>query len=285
MAGISDYIALMKVRLISLLLFVAIVSMVAAKGVELSPVSAVEMLAFGFLGLGGAAALNNYVDYDIDEKMSRTRDRPIPSGRVNRRSALVFGLFLVVVSVVLTAFLLTPLAALFVALGAGLYVGFYSLYLKRRTPSAVIWGGLAGSMPALGGWAAVSSVHWLTPLVIFLIIFLWQPAHFWSLSMYSKEDYESAGVPVMPVLSSEAQVLRAMVMWNVALLPATYLLYFLGSFSSFYLYAVTVLDLALMAFTYATYRFRRPSVYRSNFRFSLVYMFMILLAVAIGRVV
>lgn len=283
MGSFSDYLELMKPRLIPLLLLVALAAMVVAKGHELDPVRLVEMAILGFIGLGGSAALNNYFDRDIDAKMERTAKRPIPAGRVSPRSAFVFGATLVAVSVVLSAILINPLTAFFILLGAFLYVWFYTLKLKRNTPSAVIWGGLAGSVPALGGWAAVSSGGWLTPIFIFLVVFFWQPSHFWSLALLTREDYGRAGVPVLPVLAAEPSVVSNAILYNLLVVPFTYLVYFTGGLRPFYLYAVSVLNVFLVGLSVAAYFVRKRSLYRSNYRFSLVYMFMFLLALIVGK--
>jgi len=285
MSKIPDYIELMKPRLIPLLLLVAIASMVVAKGEALGIRPLVEMGVFGFIGLGGSAALNNYFDRDIDSKMDRTARRPIPSGRVPPKNALLFGLVLIGVSIVLTAILLNPLTAFIIGLGAFLYVWFYTLKLKRNTPSAVVWGGLAGSIPALGGWAAVSRTGWLTPLFIFLVVFFWQPSHFWSLALLVKQDYGRAGVPVLPVLEEESKVVSNAILYNVLVLPFTYLLFITGGLHPFYLYSITVLNLFLMVFSVVAYFVKKRNVYRSNYRFSLAYMFMFLLALIVGKLV
>jgi protoheme IX farnesyltransferase len=285
MSKISDYIELMKPRLIPLLLFVAIASMVVAKGEALGIRPLLEMSILGFIGLGGSAALNNYFDRDIDSKMDRTSGRPIPSGRVPPRNALLFGLALIGVSIVFTAILLNPLTAFIIGLGAFLYVWFYTLKLKRNTPSAVVWGGLAGSIPALGGWAAVSKTGWLTPLFIFLVVFFWQPSHFWSLALLMKQDYGRAGVPVLPVLEGEGKVVSNAILYNLLVLPFTYLLYITGGLHPFYLYSITVLNLFLIVFSVVAYFVKRRNVYRSNYRFSLAYMFMFLLALIVGKLV
>jgi protoheme IX farnesyltransferase len=283
MQRVSDYLNLIKLRLISLLLFVAIVSMVVAKGYSLSSKILFEMLILGFLGLSGSGILNNYFDRDVDAKMSRTSDRPIPAGRVSPQAALLTGIALVTISVVLSAIFLNLLTAFIIGSGSFLYLWLYTLRLKRRTPNAVVWGGLSGAIPALGGWAAVANSNWVVPILIFLTIFLWQPGHFWSLSMFVKEDYENVGIPVLPVLKGEKQVAKYAIVWNITVVPVTYLLYLFGDFTRFYLYAITVLNAWLIIFSLLCYFDNRKSVYRSSFRFSLVYMLMFLLALVVGR--
>ena len=138
------------------------------------------------MGLGGSAAINSYFDRDIDVKMSRTAGRAVPSGRLSPVNALQFGLFMLILSVALSFVLINPLTALIIGLGSLLYIVLYTLYLKRRTPSAVLWGGLSGAIPALGGWSVYSQTDWLIPFLIFMVVFLWQPGHFWPLDMISE---------------------------------------------------------------------------------------------------
>lgn len=285
MGKIGDYVELLKPRLITLLLFVAVVSMVVAKGYAVPLGKVVGMLVLGFVGLGGAAALNNYIDRDIDVVMERTKDRPIPSGRVKPRNALVFGLTLVGVSVALSAVFLSVLTAVFIALGAFAYAWFYTIFLKRKTPMGVVWGGVAGSIPALGGWAAVTSTGWLAPVAIFLIVYLWQPSHFWALSMCVKDDYKNAGIPVLPVLKNENQVAKSMLISNIILVPFTYLLYLVGSLSPFYVYAITALNVVLLVYSLIAYLNHDKKVLWANYRYSLVYMFMILTSMVVARLV
>ncbi|MEM3856888.1 MAG: heme o synthase [Thermoprotei archaeon] len=285
MAKPGDYLELLKPRLISLLLFVAVVSMVVAEGYSLSFFKLVAMLILGFMSLGGAAALNNYIDRDVDVIMERTRDRAIPSGRIKPRAALALGLGLVASSIVLSAIFLSLLTAFFMGLGAFAYAWFYTAFLKRRTPMGVVWGGVAGSIPALGGWAAVSNTGWFAPIMIFLIVYLWQPSHFWALSMCVKDDYKNAGIPVLPALKNENQVAKSMLISNIILIPFTYIMYLTGALSPFYIYAITALNIALLAYSVLAYLDHEKRVLWANYRYSLVYMFMILTSMVVARLV
>ncbi|PSN84137.1 protoheme IX farnesyltransferase [Candidatus Marsarchaeota G1 archaeon OSP_B] len=278
-----DYLSLMKPALISLILFVAIVSMVVATGRETPLAKLIEMFVLGFFALGGAAVLNNYYDRDIDAAMTRTSNRALPSGRISPKNAFLFGIILLILSITLIALLINILTAIIVSIGAFLYDWFYTIYLKRRTPSAVIWGGIAGSIPAFGGWSAVTNEHWLAPLFIFLIVFFWQPAHFWSLSAYLRKDFMNARIPAMPTLKDETEVGRQMLLYNSLVIPFTYLLYYFANLSVFYVYAATTLNALLILYTSLAYKLKRDNVYRANYRFSIVYMFMLLLAMVVAR--
>jgi heme o synthase len=222
------YVALTKPRIIELLLVTTVPAMMlAARGIP-SPWLVFATLFGGTLAAGSANALNCVVDADIDAVMKRTRSRPLPRHRVPRRGALVFGVTLGVLSFAWLWPTTNPLAAS-MAVGAILfYVFVYTLILKRRTAQNIVWGGAAGCMPVVIGWAAVTgSISW-PALVMFGVIFFWTPPHFWALAMKFREDYARAGVPMLPVVTTAERVVRqivvyswVMVTWTLLLVPAT----------------------------------------------------------------
>lgn len=233
-AKIGAYVALTKPRVIELLLITTLpVMFLAAKGVpDLGLVLAT--LAFGTMSAGSANAVNCFIDRDIDAKMRRTRRRPLARHQVSPGSALVFGITLGVLSTLGFVLTVNPLAAALSVAAILYYIFVYSLLLKRRTKQNVVWGGIAGCMPVMIGWAAVTeSLAW-TPLVLFGVVFLWTPPHTWTLAMRYREDYALAGVPMLPVVASEkrvaieslaytwATVLCSLLLWPVAGLTAVY---------------------------------------------------------------
>ena len=229
----AAYVALTKPRIIELLLVTTVPTMIlAADGVP-SLLLVLTTLVGGFLAAGGANALNMYIDRDIDGLMARTGHRPIVTGEVSPRGALVFGLALAVSSVVWFAVTTNPLAALLTALAILMYVVGYTLLLKRRTPQNIVWGGAAGCMQILIGWSAVTgSLSW-APLVLFGIVFFWTPPHYWPLSLRFKDDYAAAGVPMLPVVAPLSTVAReiigyswAMVLTSLLLVPAAHMTLF-----------------------------------------------------------
>ncbi len=221
---VADYIALTKPRIIELLLVTTVPAMLlAARGLP-----SVELLVATLVGGTGAAgsanALNCYLDRDIDAVMKRTADRPLNRASVSPRNALVFGLLLGLVSVVLLAVTTTMLAAALAAVAIAFYVVVYTGLLKRRTSQNIVWGGAAGCMPVLIGWAAVTgSLSW-TPLVLFAVVFLWTPPHFWALAMQFRDDYAAAGVPMLPVVASADVVTSRMVYYTWLTVAASLLL-------------------------------------------------------------
>ncbi len=222
----GQYLALMKLRIIELLLITTVPTMfLAARGIP--PLGLVlATLVGGTLSAGAANTLNCVIDRDIDAMMNRTASRPLVTGTVSTRAAVTFGVVLAVVSTLVLGVFVNWLSAL-LALGAfGFYVGIYSVVLKRRTPQNIVWGGAAGCMPVLIGWSAVTDAVSWSAVVLFLVIFFWTPPHYWPLSMKFKDDYQAARVPMLPVVAPFVAVSRrilgyswAMVLTSLALVP------------------------------------------------------------------
>jgi len=218
------YVALTKPRIIETLLVTTVPTMfLAARGLP-SAWLVVATLVGGITAAGSANTLNCYIDRDIDQLMHRTRRRPLATGEVTPREALVFGLVLGVVSVVWFGVLVNWLSAGLALAANAFYVLVYTLLLKRRTSQNIVWGGLAGCMQVLIGWAAVTgSLAW-APFVLFMVIFLWTPPHYWPLSMRFEDDYATAGVPMLPVVASDLAVARQVVLYSWAMVVCSLLL-------------------------------------------------------------
>ncbi|HRN28905.1 MAG TPA: heme o synthase [Terrimesophilobacter sp.] len=228
------YFALTKPRIIELLLITTIpVMFLAARGIpDLWLVFAT--LVGGALSAGSAGAFNCYIDRDIDRVMKRTLGRPLVTGEVTPREALVFAWILAVVSTAVLAVFVNPLAAALAAFGNAFYVIVYSLWLKRRTPQNIIWGGIAGCVPVLVGWAAVTnSLDW-APVILFLVVFLWTPPHYWPLSMRYRTDYAAAAVPMLAVVRGRAQVGLQVILYAWATVAASLLLVPVADMGIFY---------------------------------------------------
>ena len=217
-------VALTKPRIIELLLVTTLPTMFLAAG-GLPPLSTVLItLAGGALAAGGANTLNQFLDRDIDQLMQRTGRRPLVTGDVTPTVALVWGLFLSVLSVALLWVAVNPLSGILAAAAIAFYILVYTIGLKRRTPQNIVWGGAAGCFPVLIGWAAVTgSLSW-APVVLFLIVFLWTPPHYWPLSLRYVDDYTAAGVPMLPVVSTPAAVARQIIWYSWAMVGASLLL-------------------------------------------------------------
>ena len=218
------YLALTKPRIIELLLVTTVPTMILADRGLPSVVLVAWTLTGGALAAGSANTLNCYLDRDIDQIMHRTARRPLVTGEVSARGALVFGIALGMLAIGLLALAVNRLAAV-LALGAILfYVLVYTVLLKRRTPQNIVWGGAAGCMPVLIGWAAVTGRLDWAPLVLFGVIFLWTPPHYWPLSLRFRDDYAAAGVPMLPVVASPEQVARRVVGYSWAMVACSLLL-------------------------------------------------------------
>jgi len=219
-----DYLDLLKPRVMSLVIFTSIVGLVTAPG-SLHPILAFTAVLCIAVGAGASGALNMWYDADIDAVMQRTRRRPIPLGRVSKDDALAFGLFLSAASVLLMGLAVNWVAAGLLAFTIAFYAVVYTMWLKRSTPQNIVIGGAAGAFPPMIGWAAVTGGVSLESAVLFLIIFMWTPPHFWALALYRSGDYEKAGVPMMPVVQGQSStrlqiLIYALLLFPVTLLPA-----------------------------------------------------------------
>jgi protoheme IX farnesyltransferase len=269
-AVVSDYFEMTKPKVQSLLLFTTVTTMYVAGDPSLGLV-ALTCLG-GALSAGGAGAINHALDRDLDSVMKRTADRPVASGRVSVRAALVYGVTLGVASFVLLALAVNPLAAALSLSGLLGYVFVYTVWLKRRTPQNIVIGGAAGAVPPLVAWAAVTGELTGTPVYLFAIVFFWTPPHFWALSLLMKDEYARVGVPMMPVVHGEAETRRQIVLYTGLLVVLTLLPVVFGFFGA--LYAAIALALGA-AFLFHAVRLQRSADRRSALRtylFSLLYL-------------
>jgi protoheme IX farnesyltransferase len=217
-AGVADYFALMKPRVMSLVVFTALVGLVVAP-THIHPVIALTALLCIAVGAGAAGALNMWVDADVDAVMTRTARRPIPAGRVAPGEALAFGMTLATGSVVVLGLLVNLLAAAMLAFTIFFYVVIYTIWLKRTTPQNIVIGGAAGAFPPMIGWAAATGSLGIEPVLLFLLIFFWTPPHFWALSLLSTEDYARARIPMLPVVAGAAETRRQILLYSLSLVP------------------------------------------------------------------
>ncbi|MDQ0470412.1 protoheme IX farnesyltransferase [Labrys wisconsinensis] len=226
-ASVGDYVALLKPRVMSLVVFTALTGLVLAPG-HIHPVIGLCSLIAIAIGAGGSGALNMWYDADIDAVMSRTRRRPIPAGRVTPGEALAFGIILSAGSVMVLGLVANAVAAGLLAFTILFYVVIYTMWLKRWTPQNIVIGGAAGALPPVVAWAAVTGSVSLESLVLFAIIFMWTPPHFWALALFKSGDYERAGVPMLPVVAGAAETRRQILLYTLALAPVGLLPWFMG---------------------------------------------------------
>ncbi len=218
LAGIGDYVALLKPRVMALVVFTALTGMAAAPG-TIHPVLAFVALLAIAVGAGASGALNMWYDADIDARMQRTAARPIPRGKIPADEALAFGIFLSLFSVMTLGLAVGWVAASLLALTIGFYLFIYTMWLKRRTPQNIVIGGAAGAFPPMIGWACVTGGVSIDSCLLFLIIFMWTPPHFWALALYRCRDYERAGVPMLPVVAGAAETRRQILIYSLILVP------------------------------------------------------------------
>ena len=265
-----DYIALTKPKVQSLLLLTTITTMYVAG--DPSPGLVLVTLLGGALSAGGAGAVNHWYDRDIDVRMARTADRPVPSGRVAPRAALAFGLLLAALSVVVLAVFANPLAAALSLSGFLGYVFVYTVWLKRRTPQNIVIGGAAGAVPPLVAWAATTGSLNGTALYLFAIVFFWTPPHFWALSLLMKDEYARVGIPMLPVVRGEHETRRQILLYSVLLYAVTQLLFSADGFGLIYLFASLALNAAFIGLAVRLYRRADRRSALRLYLFSLAYL-------------
>jgi heme o synthase len=238
----------------------------------------------GYLMAGGANAVNMYLDRDIDDRMARTRLRPIPSGRMHPREVLAFGVLLSTTATWLFAQVANVLTASLALAGFYFYVFVYTRWLKRTTPQNIVIGGAAGAFPPLVGWAAVTNRIDLFAIYLFLIVFYWTPPHFWALALLKQKDYGKAGVPMAPLVWGERETKRQMFWYTVILIPLTLLPYTFGALGLVYLVSATALN---MKFLYEVVRVARATEWTKVawrlYKFSLVYLALLFAAMVVDR--
>jgi protoheme IX farnesyltransferase len=290
-ADARDWFALLKPRVISLVVFTGAVGMIVAPG-QLHPVLLIAATLCIAMGAGASGAINMWYDRDIDAVMRRTANRPIPGGRIAAPGALTFGVFLAVASVLLM-FLATNLAAAVVlAISILFYVFIYTMWLKRRTPQNIVIGGAAGAFPPMIGWAAVTGSVDIMPLLMFAIVFFWTPPHFWALSLYAHGDYARAGVPMLPVVSGARTTRRQIVIYTIVLSVVSVLPWVLGYTGPTYGITAGVLSLGFVVMSCLVLFDRQDETgvsqsndkpARQTFRYSLAYLTILFLALAVDH--
>ncbi|CAM5510443.1 protoheme IX farnesyltransferase [Aquamicrobium terrae] len=277
-ATAGDFFSLLKPRVMSLVVFTAFVGLAAAP-VAINPFLAVVAILAIAVGAGASGALNMWYDADIDAVMSRTATRPVPSGRVAPGEALVFGLVLSALSVMTLGVLVNWLSAALLAFTIFFYAVVYTIWLKRSTPQNIVIGGAAGAFPPVIGWAAVTGSVSLESVILFLIIFLWTPPHFWALALFKSGDYERAGIPMMPNVAGEASTRRQIFAYALVLAPVGVLPWYLGYVGAVYGAAAALLGAGFVWYSWKVLRMSdgdramRPA--KALFGYSLLYLFAI----------
>ena len=275
-ATFKNYLSLTKPRIIELLLVTTVPTMFLASEGWPQWNLVLSTLIGGSLAAGGANALNNVVDRDIDALMDRTAHRPLVTGKVSVRGAVALGITLSLLSVIWLESQVNTLSALFAAGAIVFYVCIYTLLLKRRTSSNIVWGGAAGCFPVLIGWSAVTNSISLAPIVLFMIVFWWTPPHYWPLSMQYRSDYESAGIPMLPVVADRIKVANQISIYSWIMASTTLILPFVSNLSFVYVIGAIVLNAVFLKEVYALRNRAKSSALEINpmklFNWSISYL-------------
>ena len=275
-ALVSDYLALLKPRVMSLVIFTALVGLAIAPG-HFHPILAFTALLCIAVGAGASGALNMALEGDIDALMSRTANRPIPRGRITRSEALTFGLTLSFFSVLTLGILVNWFAGALLAFTIFFYVVIYTMVLKRWTAQNIVIGGAAGALPPVVAWVAATGSISVEPLLLFLIIFFWTPPHFWALALFRSDDYARAGVPMLPVVAGPDATRLQILLYTIVLVAVAVAPWPLGYFDAIYGVASLVLGAGMMVCAVDVYRRRERAeslrATRKMFAFSILYLF------------
>ena len=287
-AGWRDFVALTKPRVVSLVVFTGLCGMLAAP-VPINPVLGFTCILCIALAAGGAAALNQWWEADIDAGMRRTRARPLPAGRMDRTTARDFGVGVSAASVLVMGLAIGWLAAAILLVSIVYYAVIYTVWLKPRTPQNIVIGGGAGAFPPLIGWVAATGHITLMPVVLFAIIFMWTPPHFWALALFVQSDYAKVGIPMMPVVAGEAATRRQIALYAAVLLPLSLVPWAMGASGPVYGWAAAVFSAAFLALSVRVGLRRRSGPddrmipEKQLFAFSIFYLFALFAALVADR--
>jgi heme o synthase len=284
-----DFWALTKPRVMSLVVFTALCGLLAAPG-DIHPVLGFTAILCIAMGAGASGALNQYYEADIDAKMARTAGRPLPSGRMDRQSALHFGIGLAAFSVITLGMAVNWLSGALLAFSIFFYAVVYTIWLKPNTPQNIVIGGAAGAFPPVIGWAAVTGDITLIPVLLFSIIFLWTPPHFWSLALFMKSDYGAAGIPMLPNVAGHKATRRQIFLYSFPMAAAAILPFALGETSWVYGAAAAVLNIVFLVLAFAVFRNQANNVEgmkpeKRLFAFSILYLFALFALFAADRMI
>ena len=281
-ATVGDFVKLLKPRVMSLVVFTGFIGILVAP-VAMHPVLAIVAVLCIAVAAGAAGAINMWYDRDIDAVMTRTCARPIPAGRVDPSEALAFGIVLSLFAVLLMGLAINWLAACLLASATLFYVFVYTIWLKRRTPQNIVIGGAAGAFPPMIGWAAATGGLGIEPIVLFLLIFMWTPPHFWALALYRTGDYARAGVPMLPVVAGARATKIQMLIYTLALLPVALAPWYFGVTGPVYGVTALLLGLLFVAAAISVWFDKTDRSARRMFAFSILYLFLLFAVMGLDR--
>lgn len=284
LSEVKDFISLLKPRVMSLVVFTGLIGMLIAPGHIHPLIGFIAIICITF-GSGASGAINMWYERELDAKMNRTKNRPLPQGRISPEAALDFAGILAVASVVIMAFAVNILSAFLLLCAILFYVFVYTIWLKPRTPQNIVIGGAAGAFPPLIGWAAVTGDVSLMPVLLFLITFLWTPPHFWALALYKNEDYKRAGIPMMPVIHGAAETKKQILIYSIILFIFSLLPSIISSAGFVYLAVASVMGLYFLYFALKLFFDPSEPNCKKMFGYSILYLFVIYLGVLIDKLI
>lgn len=280
-ATIKDYYSLLKPGVMSLIVFTGIAGFIVAEGDKNIYLMSITLLAIS-LASGGAAALNMWYDNDIDKIMTRTKNRPLPLGKILPDDALAYGIILCIIALILIFLSSNLLSAIILLIAISFYVFIYTIWLKRRTSQNIVIGGAAGAFPPLISYVSVTNLISLEAILMFSIIFLWTPPHFWALALYRNEDYKKANIPMLPVVKGVAKTLNQIVLYSILMISSTYLLYFYSAkLEIIYLSAMSLTNVIFIYYLVKLVKKPNKKTSIKTFIYSIFYLFIIFGAIII----
>lgn len=281
---IKDFFALLKPRVMSLVVFTGIVGIYLAPG-QIHPFVATIATLCIALGSGAAGAINMWYERDIDALMKRTKNRPLPASRMYPETALEFSIMVALISVILMSIATNMMAAFILLVAILFYVFIYTIWLKRLTPHNIVIGGAAGAFPPMIGWAAVTGNINFESVLLFLIIFTWTPPHFWSLALYKHDEYRNAGIPMLPVIAGNEVTRKYILAYTIALVVVSIIPLAIGMLGIIYGFGMAILGAKFLEYSYALYKEYSEELARKNFKFSLLYLFLLFTLMIIDRAI
>ena len=283
-SSVKDYFDLLKPKVMSLVVFSGFAGMwVAPDTISLHPVLMLTAMLCLAINAGAAGAINMWFDRDIDSVMARTKNRPLPMGRINPDEALSYGIVLSILSVLTMGIALNWIAAGILAFANFFYVVIYTMWLKRTTPQNIVIGGAAGAFPPMVGWAAASGEITLAPVILFAIIFFWTPPHFWALALFANTDYKKANIPMLPVTHGHHHTKIQMIIYTLILVPLSTVPYFIGLVGLGYLFTSITLGVFFTYTAFKTYIDKSDKSAKLMFGYSVFYLFAVFLALIIDK--
>ncbi len=282
-ATVRDYCSLLKPRVMSLVIFTGFIGLLIAPG-NIHPVIGFVAILCIAIGSGAAGAINMWYDRDIDSLMERTKNRPLPKGSIYHQEALHFGVALSCASILLMGLFVNLIATFLLALAILFYVLVYTVWLKRSTSQSIVIGGVAGALPPVIGWAAVTGGVSLESFLLFLIIFMWTPPHFWALSLYKRTDYEKTRLPMMPIIKGVKYTKLQIVLYSVILFLVTLIPSYIGMFGMVYLYTAALLGAIFLYLSIVLYNEKGHKTAPKLFGYSILYLFLLYTVMPIDKI-